>query len=161
MEEDDLVDMYRVESSKSISDEAESRLNSTIPMKERIRLRSISLQKLVLKGQKHPDLIPALLERLGPVRTALDDHGGGIIIKKIEFENDGGLSFILTLNGACIACGAAPSTLVGIKYDLENDSDINTIYFEDKLLESFDDLSKEFLKSQTNICFNSLFLLPT
>jgi Fe-S cluster biogenesis protein NfuA len=155
MEEDDLVDLYRIESLKSISDEAESRLNSMIPMKERIRLRSISLQKLVLKDQNHPDIIPALLERLGPVRAALDDHGGGIVIKKIDLENNGGLSFILTLNGACIACGAAPSTLVGIKYDLENDSEINAIYFEDKLLESFDDLSKEFLKSQTNICFKS------
>ena len=155
MEEEDLVDMYRIESSKSISDEAETRLNSMIPMKERIRLRSISLQKLILKDQNHPDLIPALLERLGPVRAALDGHGGGIVIKKTENEKDGRLNFILTLNGACIACGAAPSTLVGIKYDLENDSEINAIYFEDKLLETFDDLSKEFLKSQTNICFKS------
>jgi Fe-S cluster biogenesis protein NfuA len=154
MEEDELVKRYRTESSKSITDEAELRLNSMIPMKERIRLRSISLKELILKNETHIDLIPALFERLGPVRSALDGHGGGIVINKIDFEDEL-INFILTLNGSCIACGAAPGTLVGIKDDLEKDQEINTVYFDNELLETFDDLSKEFLISQTNILFKS------
>ena len=50
MEEDDLVEMYRAESEKSIKEESEQRINSSIPMKERIRLRSISLIDLVWFG---------------------------------------------------------------------------------------------------------------
>lgn len=154
MEEDDLVEMYRNESLKSISDEAEIRLNSTISMKERIRLRSISLRELIMENEDHKDLIPAMLERLGPVRAALDGHGGGIVINNIHFEEDL-INFILTLNGSCIACGAAPGTLIGIKEDLEKDIEINTIFFDNELLETFDELSKEFLISQTNILFKS------
>ncbi|HJM44824.1 MAG TPA: hypothetical protein QF644_02620 [Candidatus Poseidoniaceae archaeon] len=155
MEDEDLVDMYRSESSKSISDEAERRLNSSISMKERIRLRSLSLIKLISENNAHVDLIPALLERLGPVRTALDGHGGGIVINNIVIINDISLDLILTLNGSCIACGAAPATLIGIKEDLENDSEINSIFFDTALLETFDELSKEFLITQTNILFKS------
>ena len=87
MEEDDLVNMYRAEAEKSIKQESEQRINSTIPMKERIRLRSNSLKKLITEDPKHEDLIPSLLERLGPVRSALDGHGGGIVINNITFEN--------------------------------------------------------------------------
>ena len=60
---------------------------------------------------------------------------------------------ILTLNGACIACGAAPGTLTGIKFDLENDKEINSVFFDQELLESFDELSREFLLSQTTKLF--------
>ena len=154
MEEDDLVEMYRNESLKSISDEAEIRLNSTISMKERIRLRSISLRELIMENEEHKDLIPAMLERLGPVRAALDGHGGGIVINNIHFEEDL-INFILTLNGSCIACGAAPGTLIGIKEDLEKDIEINTIFFDNELLETFDELSKEFLISQTCLLYTS------
>ena len=154
MEDDDLVEMYRTESLKSINNESENRINSTIPMKERIRLKSLSLIQLIKKNENHEDLIPALLERLGPVRAALDGHGGGIIIKSSEIVNDN-LNLILTLNGSCIACGAAPGTLIGIKEDLENDSEFMSIFFDTELLETFDDLSKEFLITQTNILFKS------
>ena len=155
MEEDDLVNMYRAEAEKSIKQESELRINSTISMKERIRLRSNSLKKLITEDPKHEDLIPSLLERLGPVRSALDGHGGGIVINNITFENDDLINFILTLNGSCIACGAAPSTLIGIRYDLENDAEINKIFFDKELLDTFDELSKEFLISQTDLVFKS------
>tara|TARA_B100000287_G_scaffold395492_1_gene410367 strand:- start:48 stop:515 length:468 start_codon:yes stop_codon:yes gene_type:complete len=154
MEDDDLVEMYRTESLKSINNEAENRINSTIPMKERIRLKSLSLIQLIKTNENHDDLIPALLERLGPVRAALDGHGGGIILKSSEIVNDN-LNLILTLNGSCIACGAAPGTLIGIKEDLENDSEIMSVFFDTELLETFDELSKEFLITQTNILFKS------
>ena len=154
MEDDDLVEMYRTESLKSINNEAENRINSTIPMKERIRLKSLSLIQLIKTNENHEDLIPALLERLGPVRAALDGHGGGIILKSSEIVNDN-LNLILTLNGSCIACGAAPGTLIGIKEDLENDSEIMSVFFDTELLETFDELSKEFLITQTNILFKS------
>ncbi|MAT48344.1 MAG: hypothetical protein CMA27_00765 [Euryarchaeota archaeon] len=155
MEDDDLVEMYRSESLKSINNEAENRLNSSIPMKERIRLRSLSLIQLIKENKSHVDLIPALLERLGPVRAALDGHGGGIIINNSEIVEGRLLNLILTLNGSCIACGAAPGTLIGIKEDLENDSEIMSVFFDTELLETFDDLSKEFLVTQTNILFKS------
>ena len=53
MEEDDLVNMYRAEAEKSIKQESELRINSTISMKERIRLRSNSLKKLITEDPKH------------------------------------------------------------------------------------------------------------
>ncbi|RAH16544.1 MAG: hypothetical protein CMB56_000420 [Methanobacteriota archaeon] len=149
MGDDDLVDLYRSESAKSISEESERRINSKTPMKERIRLRMLSLIKIVDGERNIEDLMPALLERLGPVRAALEEHGGGMIINNVEINQEQKLDFILTLNGACIACGAAPGTLIGIKYDLENDEEINSVFFDKELLDSFDDLSKEFLLAQT------------
>ena len=149
MGDDDLVDLYRSESAKSISEESERRINSKTPMKERIRLRMLSLIKIVDGERNIEDLMPALLERLGPVRAALEEHGGGMIINNVEINQEQKLDFILTLNGACIACGAAPGTLIGIKYDLENDEEINSVFFDQELLDSFDDLSKEFLLAQT------------
>ena len=153
MEEDDLVNLYRAESAKSISEESENRINSITPMKERIRLRSLSLKKIISEDENKKDLMPALLERLGPVRASLEEHGGGMLIKKIELKVNQDINFILSLNGACIACGAAPGTLIGIKHDLENDAEINSVFFDQELLDSFDDLSKEFLLSQSTSLF--------
>ncbi len=153
MDEDDLVNLYRAESAKSINEESEKRINSLTPMKERIRLRSLSLKKIISNEENKKDLMPALLERLGPVRASLEEHGGGMIIKKIELGESQDIDLILTLNGACIACGAAPGTLIGIKHDLEKDDEINSVYFDKELLDSFDELSKEFLLSQSTSLF--------
>lgn len=153
MDDDDLVNLYRLESAKSISEESERRINSKISMKERIRLRSLSLIKIVNEENCEENLMPALLERLGPVRAALEEHGGGMIIKQVELNENEAIDLILTLNGACIACGAAPGTLTGIKFDLENDKEINSVFFDQELLESFDELSREFLLSQTTKLF--------
>ena len=58
------------------------------------------------------DIIPALMARLGPVRAALDGHGGGLILSSWEFHGGDGarksLSLVIDLDGACVSCGAAP-----------------------------------------------------
>ena len=86
----------------------------------RRRLRGLSLIDLLNSNDQ--EIIPSLMARLGPVRAALDDHGGGLIISDAEIEelNNGKevISLILDLDGACISCGAAPGTLRGIQDDL-------------------------------------------
>ena len=149
---DDLVSRYKLEAQESISTEAERRVSQTIPMKERIRLRALSLYVLVERGIESPDLIPALLERLGPVRAALDGHGGGVAVVSVE-TGDSGLEFVLDLTGACLSCGAAPGTLAGVRSDLENDLEINSIKFSSALLETFDELGREFVLSHGGVEF--------
>ena len=46
MEEDDLVNMYRAEAEKSIKQESELRINSTISMKERIQVEIQLIKKI-------------------------------------------------------------------------------------------------------------------
>ena len=52
---------------------------------------------------------------------------------------------VLDLTGACLSCGAAPGTLEGVKTDLENDDEIERIRFSSALLDTFDDLGREFI----------------
>ena len=102
------------------------------------------------------ELVPALLSRLGTVRAALDGHGGGIKVDSHSvFENDGKstLEMVLDLTGACLSCGAAPGTLDGIKADLEADSEVEKIRFSRKLLDTFDELGREFILAHGNVEF--------
>ena len=64
--------------------EAEKRVLEANDPEELDRLRSLSLIGLV--ESNHSDLIPALMARLGPVRAALDGHGGGLILASSEIE---------------------------------------------------------------------------
>ena len=59
--------------------------------------------------------------------------------------NENGLDIVLDLTGACLSCGAAPGTLEGVKTDLEQDSEINSITFSSALLDTFDELGREFI----------------
>jgi len=98
------------------------------------------------------DLVPSLLARLGPVRAALDGHGGGIAVTSQELT-DAGLNLVLDLTGACLSCGAAPGTLQGVKEDLEKDEQILKISFCSSLLDTFDDLGREFILAHGKVDF--------
>jgi len=152
VDENDLVSRYRLEAQASVSDEAERRTAETMPMKERIRLRSLSLVELTADGIDDPDLVAAIFERLGPVRAALDGHGGGIVVARAE-NGRHGLEMVLDLTGACLSCGSAPGTLAGVRSDLEEDVEITSIKFSTALLDTFDDLGREFVLAHGGVEF--------
>ena len=97
-------------------------------------------------------LVPALCARLGAVRAALDGHGGGIAVARKEATKTG-LRLVLDLTGACLTCGAAPGTLEGVRNDLEADSEIESIQFSTALLDTFDELGREFILAHGNVEF--------
>jgi Fe-S cluster biogenesis protein NfuA len=143
MTEDDLVAKYAAEAKAAMSAEASRRIDEmTDPVVEQ-RLRTTSLLKFL--GQD--DFVPALLSRLGDVRAALDGHGGGIAVTSLDWAEgeDALLDLVLDLTGACLSCGAAPGTLEGVKTDLENDNEISRIRFSSALLDTFDELGREFI----------------
>ena len=118
--DDDLAESYRLQVEAMMTAESEKRIAEAHDPAELDRLRSLSLLNLV--ESKHTDLIPALMARLGPVRAALDGHGGGLLVAQsvVEEMHSGSkaLSLVIDLDGACVSCGAAPGTLKGIQEDL-------------------------------------------
>jgi Fe-S cluster biogenesis protein NfuA len=103
------------------------------------------------------DLVPALMARLGPVRAALDGHGGGLVVTQASIEalksGSRALSLILDLDGACVSCGAAPGTLKGIQDDLLIDSEIVAVRFTSTMLEWFDELQRDFVLKHGGVVF--------
>jgi len=143
--EDDILERYRREAAEAMEVEAKKRIDeSTDPEMER-KYRNTSLKKV-------DDLVPYLLARLGPVRAALDGHGGGIAVSSRE-DTDNGMNLVLDLTGACLSCGAAPGTLEGVKNDLELDEEIQKVSFCSSLLDTFDDLGREFILSFGKVDF--------
>ena len=143
--EDDILERYRREAAEAMEVEAKKRIDeSTDPEMER-EYRNTSLKNV-------DDLIPYLLARLGPVRAALDGHGGGIAVSSRE-DTDSGMNLVLDLTGACLSCGAAPGTLEGVKNDLESDEEIQKVSFCSSLLDTFDDLGREFILSFGKVDF--------
>ncbi len=150
-----LTDSYRLEIEKTIKKEAEKRINQLHAPEDLNRLQQLSLVELDRNSDS--DFIPALMARLGPVRAALDGHGGGIVVdnSNVEKLNNGNyaLALVLNLDGACISCGAAPGTLQGIQDDLLMDSEIISIRFSISMLEWFSELQKEFLIEYGGVTF--------
>ena len=143
--EDDLLEQYRIEAAAAMEKESMKRIAETVDVEKEALLKSSSLHDV-------EDLVGALLARLGSVRAALDGHGGGIYVESQEKDDDG-LSYVLDLTGACLSCGAAPGTLEGIKKDLEEDEEIVSIKFSSKLLDTFDELGREFILAHGNVEF--------
>ena len=143
--EEDLIEKYRREAAAAIAVESANRIAETSDPQEDARLRNMSLKEV-------PNLVKALVARLGTVRAALDGHGGGIEVSSFEERNEG-LDLVLDLTGACLSCGAAPGTLQGVKKDLENDPEIDRIRFSKVLLDSFDELGREFILAHGNVEF--------
>jgi Fe-S cluster biogenesis protein NfuA len=143
MTADDLVAKYAAEAKAAMSAEASRRVDEMTDPVEEERLRSSSLLPFIGTG----DFVPALLSRLGDVRAALDGHGGGIAVSALDWgESDASeLDLVLDLTGACLSCGAAPGTLEGVKNDLEGDKEIFRIRFSSALLDTFDELGREFI----------------
>jgi len=150
MEQDDLAARYRAEAEESVSIEAKKRLEKTIPAIERIRLQAASLKILVEEDVE--TFIKACFIRLGSVAAALDGHGGGIALVSHSHTTEG-LDLILDLTGACLSCGAAPGTLSGVKEDLEADEEISVVKFSVALLDTFDELGREFILAHGNVEF--------
>ncbi|MBO53367.1 MAG: hypothetical protein CMA76_00090 [Euryarchaeota archaeon] len=71
-----LEEAYRVQIEEAIRKESERRVTEAHDPKEISRLQSLSLVELAKSDDA--DFVPALMARLGPVRAALDGHGGGI-----------------------------------------------------------------------------------
>jgi Fe-S cluster biogenesis protein NfuA len=138
--DDDLVAKYAAEAKAAMEAEAARRVAESTDPEEEDRLRNVSL--LEVRSSDH--FVPALLSRLGPVRAALDGHGGGIAVTSCDVVGST-LDLVLDLTGACLSCGAAPGTLEGVKTDLENDAEVDRVRFSSALLETFDELGREFI----------------
>ena len=151
MDGDDLVAMYAAQAKASMEKEASKGLDATLDPEAEERLRNLPLADAV--GTQH--LVPALLSRLGSVRAALDGHGGGIKATRVD-ASQAGLDLVLDLTGACVSCGAAPGTLQGIKSDLEADAEVARIRFDAVLLDSFDDLGRDFILAHGEVEFVSV-----
>ena len=141
-----LEEAYRAQIEEAVRRESERRIQESHDPDEIARLVALSL--VSLSKSESPDLVPALMARLGPVRAALDGHGGGLVVHDCRIERTTGgerLSLILDLDGACVSCGAAPGTLQGIQDDLLMDSEIVEVRFNSGMLEWFHDLQREFV----------------
>lgn len=152
---DPLVENYRAQIGASMDKEAAKRINESHDPSEISRLQNLSLIDLWSKND--PDLIPALMARLGPVRAALDGHGGGLVVKQAIIEDlmNGrqAISLVLDLDGACVSCGAAPGTLQGIQDDLLIDPEVISVQFSSEMLDWFDDLQRDFVLKHGGVTF--------
>ena len=152
---DELEDKYRSQIEEIVKSEANRILEEKLDPSEVSRLSSLSL--ISLFESDDPSLIPALMARLGPVRAALEGHGGGLVLArgKIELRNNGtpSLSLVIGLDGACISCGAAPGTLKGIQDDLLSDDEVDSIRFDSSMLEWFDDIQRDFILKFGGVTF--------
>ena len=148
MGEDDLTDIYRQESAKSLESEAAKRIAEAADPIRDARLRATALKDLL----ESDDLVPAIIARLGIVRAALEGHGGGVKVEKATADENG-VDLVFNLDGACIACGAAPGTLQGIQNDLLATGEVSRIRFSESLLDTFDELGREFVLKHGNVTF--------
>ena len=146
--EDDLVKAYALEAQKAMEEEAKRRIAEQSDAEEEERLRNTRIEDVV----ETEHLVPVLLSRLGTVRAALDGHGGGIAVAQWERVTNG-FDLVLDLTGACLSCGAAPGTLEGVRNDLEADAEIERIRFSSSLLDTFDELGREFILAHGNVEF--------
>lgn len=154
-DDDELAKLYGSQIEEQMRAEAERRINENHDEDELRRLRNLSLISLI--EENNSDVIPALMARLGPVRAALEGHGGGIILSSWEFDGENGdeklLSLVIDLDGACVSCGAAPGTLKGIQDDLLMDEEVGRVRFSSSMLEWFDEIQKEFVLKFGEVTF--------
>ena len=137
MDEDELANLYRAEAAQSQEEEAAKRIAESADPALDERLRATPLKELI----DSDELVAAIIARLGMVRAALEGHGGAIKVEHIS-EEELGVDLILNLDGACIACGAAPGTLQGIQADLLATGEVWRIRFSESLLDTFDEWAR-------------------
>jgi len=152
---DTIEEAYRAQIGAAMEKEAQRRVSESHDPEEIVRLESLSVVDLFETDDS--DLVPALMARLGPVRAALDGHGGGLVVTQASIEElksgSRALSLILDLDGACVSCGAAPGTLKGIQDDLLIDSEIVAVRFTSTMLEWFDELQRDFVLKHGGVVF--------
>tara|TARA_B100000401_G_scaffold435495_1_gene377325 strand:+ start:667 stop:1167 length:501 start_codon:yes stop_codon:yes gene_type:complete len=153
--EDILTESYRDQIKSLIEKESQRRTEIIHNPEEISKLLSLSLVKLTENNDEN--LVSALMARLGPVRSALDGHGGSIVVDSAEIittnKGEESLKLVLNLDGACISCGAAPGTLKGIQDDLLIDEEINSVCFSASMLEWFNELQREFVLKHGGVKF--------
>ncbi len=145
---DDLADFYRNQAEDSMEKEAAKRVAESSDQELDKRLRNTPLVDLVGSDE----LVSAIIARLGAVRAALEGHGGGVKVDYAEATDDG-VDLVLNLDGACIACGAAPGTLQGIQSDLLEGGEVSRVRFSKSLLDTFDELGREFVLKHGGVTF--------
>ena len=154
-DDDELAKIYGSQIEDQMRVEAQRRIDENHDEDELRRLRNLSLISLI--EENNSDIIPALMARLGPVRAALDGHGGGLILSSWELQGGNGtrrsLSLVIDLDGACVSCGAAPGTLKGIQDDLLMDEEVERVRFSSSMLEWFDEIQKEFVLKFGEVTF--------
>ena len=143
-----MANLYRAEAAQSQEEEAAKRIAESADPALDERLRATPLKELI----DSDELVAAIIARLGMVRAALEGHGGAIKVEHIS-EEELGVDLILNLDGACIACGAAPGTLQGIQADLLATGEVWRIRFSESLLDTFDELGREFVLKFGNVTF--------
>jgi len=152
---DFITESYRVQIKSLIEKESQRRNEINHSPEEITQLLSLSLVKLA--EENNNQLVPALMARLGPVRSALDGHGGSIVVDLVEFtssiEGKKMIQLVLNLDGACISCGAAPGTLKGIQDDLLIDEEVKSVCFSSSMLQWFDELQREFVLKHGGVEF--------
>ena len=150
-----LEEMYRDQITSAIRDEAERLVSEKNDPVETSRLLSMSLVELFESEDK--SLIPALMARLGVVRSALEGHGGALVVSsgEINVRSDGNrsLSLVIDLDGACVSCGAAPGTLKGIQDDLLHDKEVSKVRFDSSMLEWFNEIQRDFVLNFGGVTF--------
>ena len=153
--EDILTESYRDQIKSLIEKESQRRTEIIHNPEEISKLLNLSLVKLTENNDEN--LVSALMARLGPVRSALDGHGGSIVVDYAEIittnKGEESLKLVLNLDGACISCGAAPGTLKGIQDDLLIDEEINSVCFSASMLEWFNELQREFVLKHGGVKF--------
>ena len=151
----ELEEMYREQIQELMERESNRVISESINPSEENRLQSLSVVELFEKGDS--DLVPALMSRLGVVRSALEGHGGALVDTSgvVEESKNGrkSISLILDLDGACVSCGAAPGTLKGIQDDLLAESEISSIRFSSSMLDWFDEIQREFVLEHGGVTF--------
>ena len=152
---DNLEEAYRAQITAAMEKEAQRRVTESHDPEEISRLEALSLVELF--ETEDADLIPALMARLGPVRAALDVHGGALVVARATIVETNSrrraLSLGIELDGACVSCGAAPGTLKGIQDDLLMDSEIIEVRFSSDMLEWFDELQRDFVLKHGGVVF--------
>ena len=157
---DELADEYRKQIRLQMHEEANRRLQEVIDPREDARVLALSIVELVRDSDFtdqeegiHPDLIPSLMARLGDVRASLMGHGGALTVREGEIQNNENVRLVVGLDGACVACGAAPNTLNQIQKDLLFDGTIKTVLFDIRILDHYDGIVKEFLVEKSGVEF--------
>ena len=152
---DAIEEVYRAQIGAAMEKEAQRRVSESHDPDEIARLEALSVVDLFETDDS--DLVPALMARLGPVRAALDGHGGALVVTQASIEalksGSRALSLILDLDGACVSCGAAPGTLKGIQDDLLTDSEIIAVRFNSAMLEWFNELQRDFVLKHGGVAF--------
>ena len=157
--EDELAEQYRNQIRLQMNEEASRRLQEVIDPREDARVLSLSIIELVRDSDFsnseegiHPDLILSLMARLGEVRAALTGHGGALTVREGEVDEEF-VHLVIGLDGACVACGAAPNTLSSIQNDLLADENIQSIRFDIGILDSYDGIVRDFLLEKSGVTF--------